>query len=206
MTMLSDGAFISLALVWDELSRGLCKVRDAYFSDSRCFLVTVATAGPPVAVDEYRLRILENVLVGGGQKGVAIDMDVSPSTVACNARMALEQMGVRCRASRVHPLLLLSAKAAHARDFEATAALTHVTRGEARLRVISIVRPDCRLAEVLPSAELAVAHCFIEGLCYRDIARRRGTSRRTVANQIASVFRRFKVSGRDQLLTRLCSG
>ena len=47
---------------------------------------------------------------------------------------------------------------------------------------------------------------LVEGLCYDEIARRRGTSTRTIANQISAVFRRMRVSGRNDLVQRLFAG
>jgi DNA-binding NarL/FixJ family response regulator len=66
-----------------------------------------------------------------------------------------------------------------------------------------VPRPERALAKELSCAEFAVVRSFIEGDCYATIARRRGTSERTVANQIASIFRRLHVSGRAELLSRL---
>jgi DNA-binding CsgD family transcriptional regulator len=69
--------------------------------------------------------------------------------------------------------------------------------------VASMPRPDRRLHAALPPAELSVVRLLIEGQCYAEIARNRGTSVRTIANQITAVFRRLRVSGRSELLHRL---
>jgi len=71
------------------------------------------------------------------------------------------------------------------------------------LTVVSVPRPDRRLDVLLPSAELSVIRRLVEGLSYIDIARARGTSTRTIANQITAVFRRLKVSGRNELVQQL---
>jgi DNA-binding NarL/FixJ family response regulator len=44
---------------------------------------------------------------------------------------------------------------------------------------------------------------LVEGRSYEEIAARRGTSQRTIANQIVAVFRRKAVSGRNDLVHRL---
>ncbi len=44
---------------------------------------------------------------------------------------------------------------------------------------------------------------LLEGHSYQEIARRRGTSQRTIANQIAAVFHRMAVSNRNELVHRL---
>jgi DNA-binding CsgD family transcriptional regulator len=58
-----------------------------------------------------------------------------------------------------------------------------------------------RREAVLPltAAELHVARCAAEGLSNRAIALRRGSSARTVANQMASILRKLAVGSRAAL-------
>lgn len=201
-----DGAVteINLSLVWRELARGTSVSEDGFFSDDRCYLVlALQTEGSAAPVEGRRLEILEAVLSGMRQKNIAIDLDLAPSTVALNARLALESLGVTCRPSRAHPLLMLAAKAASAPTMARGRIATFVTRDNRELRVISTPRPDAQLHGVLPSAELSVIRSLIEGLSYEEIAGQRGTSTRTIANQITAVFRRLRVSGRNELVQRL---
>jgi DNA-binding CsgD family transcriptional regulator len=60
-----------------------------------------------------------------------------------------------------------------------------------------------RLVPFLTEAERSVATLLIEGKSYLEIAKVRRTSQRTVANQIASLFRRLHISGRAELLVLL---
>jgi hypothetical protein len=46
---------------------------------------------------------------------------------------------------------------------------------------------------------------LLEGRNYLEIAKKRGTSTRTVANQLAAAFRRLGVSGRASLLNHIVS-
>lgn len=57
------------------------------------------------------------------------------------------------------------------------------------------------LARLTP-AEHVVACSLVAGASHREIARQRGSSLRTVASQIASVFRKAGVSGRRELAAR----
>jgi DNA-binding NarL/FixJ family response regulator len=66
-------------------------------------------------------------------------------------------------------------------------------------QVVSWARPDSAIESMLSPAECSVVRLVIEGFSHAEIASRRKTSTRTVANQLASVFRRLKVSGRLQL-------
>jgi len=54
----------------------------------------------------------------------------------------------------------------------------------------------------LTHAELAVARKLVEGLSNAGIAAARGTSERTVANQVASLFRKLGVGSRAELARR----
>jgi DNA-binding NarL/FixJ family response regulator len=56
----------------------------------------------------------------------------------------------------------------------------------------------------LTQAELAVTRLVLEGHGNAAIAKTRGTSARTVANQLASIFRKLEVSSRWQLAA-LCA-
>jgi DNA-binding NarL/FixJ family response regulator len=64
--------------------------------------------------------------------------------------------------------------------------------------------PDTRTE--LSEAESEVAAFALAGLSNAEIGRRRGTSARTVANQIASIFRKLEVGSRAELARRLVGG
>jgi DNA-binding CsgD family transcriptional regulator len=61
------------------------------------------------------------------------------------------------------------------------------------------------VARHLSTAEFEVLSHFVEGLTYEQIARERGRSSRTIANQISAVFRKLRVSGRRELLALLAA-
>lgn len=197
---------LELSTLWSELLLRECHVVDEFFSSTRCFLLTSPgkASGEPLA--GRRLRIVEDVLAGTDQKNVAIDLALAPSTVALNARLALHSLGVHSRPSRVHPLLMLAARAARIAQGDVFAAMSGLVCDGQNVRVVSIERPDCHLDQVLPPAELSVIRSLVEGQSYSEIATKRGTSTRTIANQIAAVFRRMRVSGRSSLLLRLFDG
>jgi DNA-binding NarL/FixJ family response regulator len=194
----------SLSLLWRELSRGISRVVDGFFSDMRCYLVlSLKTNASATPIEGRRLEILEAVLAGLRQKNIAMELTLAPSTVALNSRLALESLGVVGKPSRAHPLLMLSARAAAEPALMLARCSTLAGPDASELRVISRPRPDLALTPVLPAAEMAVIRSLVEGRSYREIARERGTSTRTVANQISAVFRRLRVSGRNELVQRL---
>ena len=61
------------------------------------------------------------------------------------------------------------------------------------------VREPARALDSLTEAERAVATLVIDGLSNAEIATRRGTSVRTVANQLQSLYRKLNVASRLEL-------
>jgi DNA-binding CsgD family transcriptional regulator len=194
---------IDFALTWRELTRGLSRVAGWFFTPERCGLVLAMTDhAPEPALAGRRLRILEPILCGVGQKTVAINFELAASTIALNARRGLGALGFQGRPSRVHPLLMQVARAACERSL-AAGSISFVSSAIGDLQVIGVPRPDRHLVGNTPAAELEVARLFFEGASYVEIAQSRRTALRTVANQLAAVFKRMAVSGRNELVHRL---
>jgi DNA-binding NarL/FixJ family response regulator len=189
-----------LRATWRELTQGSCRVLDAYFHGDQCYLLLLPQARQRgVALSGRRLEIVESVLRGTRQKAIAIDLAVTPSTVALESRQALRCLGTDTKPSRVHPLLMLAVRAAEEPTRIVARSATLAVR-DLELRVMATRRPEGTLAGRMPGAELEVIRGLVEGLSYEELARRRGTSRRTVANQISAAFRRLNVSGRNELV------
>jgi DNA-binding CsgD family transcriptional regulator len=72
--------------------------------------------------------------------------------------------------------------------------------------LLSYPLPDWDLPAILSLAEKDVARALLAGAAQSQIARVRGTSSRTVANQIASVFRKLRVTSRMELAARYSGG
>jgi DNA-binding NarL/FixJ family response regulator len=196
---------VDLQLVWKSLVSGALRISTCFFSTTRCGIVMTEPAATGAVLSGRRREILERILCGTGQYCVALELHVAPSTVALNARLALEGLGVAGRPSRAHPLLMRAAAAARERQ-SSSASLSFIPDADCRqLRVIGIPRPDDVLARTgaMPAAELEVIRHLVEGRSYAEIAALRGTAERTIANQIATAFKRMNVSGRNELIPRL---
>ena len=74
--------------------------------------------------------------------------------------------------------------------------------GGETLLVISFPIEDPGLSEQLTEAEADVARLAVAGLSNAAIAKQRGTSLRTVANQMASILRKLDVQSRRELAAR----
>jgi DNA-binding CsgD family transcriptional regulator len=196
---------VDISLLWHELAVGSCRITDGFLDETRCYLIVEQT--PPdltSSLRNARLQILQGVLVGMRQKNLAIDRRLAASTVASHARLGLHNLGLPGKPSRAHPLLMLAARAA-TESRMTLARCSIVTYESFDRRVFSVPRPELFLQSEIPTAELEVLSGLIEGLSHEEIAERRTTSVRTVANQISSIFRRMHVSGRNELVQRLFS-
>lgn len=201
----SAGQPVSLATLWRQLTSGQIRIVESFVLD-RCYVVVREheSENSAAPLSRRQLRILEALLGGCDNKTVAYDFEIKPSTVSQAARQALLQLGVDCAPGRVCPLLAVAARAScHGCD-QAGLSAKFTCEGRS-YRVFGAARPDDLLAPVLPPAQYAVVRGLLEGQPYIEIARRRGTSTRTVANQLAAVFRRMGVSGRGSLLHHLIS-
>lgn len=65
--------------------------------------------------------------------------------------------------------------------------------------LVSFPLPQIDWQKELTEAEIAVVHDVLAGLSNAEIGEKRGTALRTVANQVAAIFRKLGVSSRLEL-------
>ncbi len=195
-----------LCRLWHELCAGTWQFRGTFSTAERHFAVvecvSVARQGRAHTRNQ---EILTRVLLGQVPKAVAQDMSVAISTVATGMQACLRSMGLPCRAS-IPPVLLIVAARAAARQGSAPV-LGRLTRISVNHEywIVSVARPDLRFPVPLSRAEAEVVRQLVSGQTHAEISEYRARSPRTVANQLASVFKKFGVSGRGAILQRLIS-
>jgi DNA-binding CsgD family transcriptional regulator len=198
-----------LGELWTRLCGGEWRISDSFSAAERCYLVVAPRkGGPPRWPSRGRaLRMIERVLLGESPKEIAIDMRLSASTVASAMKRCLELLGLRnCHISGIPILLVLAARAHHSGEDSCTSGfIAPVFRDESPGWVVSAWRPDLDLPTSLSLAEQTVLRRLIEGRSHTEIANLRGTSTRTVANQLSTVFRKLNVSGRAQAVDALAA-
>jgi DNA-binding CsgD family transcriptional regulator len=197
---------VELAAAWDELVVGTAKIESWSHSDDAWSMVMVRQAIPPHPADALRSRdveILQQALLCGVRKLVAVEVGLSCSSIAVILQTCFQFMGLSCLPSRIPGLVVAAAHARHHEGPNFQSRLRGRTNWQFSRQTITVPRPDAELAAWLAPAEQAVISLLIEGLSYAEIARARQTSIRTVANQVASGFRRLGVSGRAELLCML---
>lgn len=79
----------------------------------------------------------------------------------------------------------------------------YVDRADGAIAVISARTKHARLRDQLTAAERAIVARIVAGDSNRAIAVARGTSTRTVANQVAAIFAKLGVASRAELVAQL---
>jgi DNA-binding NarL/FixJ family response regulator len=130
--------------------------------------------------------ILELALAGRSGKWTAVEMRLSESVVARTLRSALRKLGVGDTAA------LAGARTAAFEPFD-------VVDAGIELAIAELAPAAPSLAH-LSGAERAIVTGILGGKRITAIAQERGTSPRTVAHQITSVYRKLGASSRRELL------
>lgn len=197
----------SLSALWTELVSGLCKIEHTEFTQQTCTVVVTRnhrlSGAEGARLSARDNEILERALLEGVRKSVAVDFGLCPSSIAEILRRCFVFMGLSCWPSRIPLLLVMAAHAKHAPDVQRSAGQLLAQNQQFVRQSISVSRPDTELAEWLSPAEYAVTRLLVEGKSYQEMAKLRETSKRTVANQLASAFHRLGISGRAELLCLL---
>ena len=114
-------------------------------------------------------------------------------------------MGLECKASQASVLLPMAATALLRRELanqQGRFSALEVEEDEYAV-VVSALRPDLQFPVELSLAEAAVVRSLVDGHSHAQISGARARSRRTVANQLATAFRKLGVSGRRATIERL---
>jgi DNA-binding NarL/FixJ family response regulator len=183
-TSYSSGDELDLAVLWAGLRQGKLFVASSRYEDGLCW-ATIEVGQRAVVPSTTAMNALERVLAGEQQKVVAADLGRAIATIAGYCAQALRTIAYERTSARA-PMLLLMAVAADRGAHVPKARLQRVLDDGSWL--ISVAIPGHELASRLSPSEWEVARAAIEGKTHAEIALARGTSPRTVANQLASVF------------------
>jgi DNA-binding NarL/FixJ family response regulator len=173
----------------DALLAGRWSLVDRFDSEGRRFVV--AYRNPPGVLDPRRLSVRERDIAsriarGMSQTAVASELGVSASTVASVASGIVKKLGLR--STRELPLFW--------RDTSGHP----VALGRDDLFGLCSAE-DASTAKLTP-AEREVLEGLARGLSNREIADRRRSSLRTVANQVAALLKKHGASSRIELTAK----
>jgi DNA-binding CsgD family transcriptional regulator len=138
-----------------------------------------AAEAPEKGLSLRQRQVLDMAARGLAQKVIAYELGIAASTVSTHLRMALD----RLRIERAEVALLVATSSGS----------VHPSR---------IEPPDLCMPPHLSAAEKIVVRGMIEGHSNLQIARQRRRSVRTVANQVASAFRKLGIGSRAELYAR----
>jgi DNA-binding CsgD family transcriptional regulator len=199
------GTAFELGKLWERLTAGEWQVRDTFSAGGRLYAVVEEPVYRRVRRRRRRgLAMIERVLLGERAKVVAIDCEVTESTVAVAIKGQLRSMGLGCKVRATPLILVMAARAARGSRCPTVPAQIAAIPGDAATKwVVSARYPRLDALEVLSSAERTVLLQLLEGKTYVEIAEYRGASKRTIANQLGTAFRKLGVSGYGEMLDRL---
>jgi DNA-binding CsgD family transcriptional regulator len=191
---------MNLRDIWAQLLGGIMVVQTTFCNGNRSFALLAARidddARPPPRT--LSVALLQRVLEGESTKALAIEVGLSVATVSTHCSSVLASIGCDHSVSRISALLCMAALAARGHPLGCARVDAFSSDPPARW-IVSVANPAEGLRDRLSPAEYQIAQLAVDGKSYAKIASARGTSRRTIANQLASMFRKLGVSGRAEL-------
>jgi DNA-binding CsgD family transcriptional regulator len=183
--------------LWRGLVDGRWSLVDRFDSDGRRFVVALRNESPhrdPRALTVRQSQVAHLVSLGLSNKEIGYALGLSESAVGTHVGAALRKLNLRRREELAAEMATREVRTSTGRV--AGVELTVASRALAAL-------PDD--ANLSP-AEREVVRAALAGKTDAAIARARGRSPRTVANQLRSAFHKLGVSSRGELAARLNAG
>ncbi|HTQ06318.1 MAG TPA: LuxR C-terminal-related transcriptional regulator [Polyangiaceae bacterium] len=187
-----------LVELWRSLTEGRLFISRTVLADGRCSALLTSPNSASGRLRDDDVGLLELVLRGEAQKVVADMSFMTVSSVSNRCSRALRGMAGESPVSRVSMVVVMAAHAAGGLPLPKA----RIERSEHAATVISVEFPPVQRLWPLSSSEAEILRMTLEGRSHEEIALTRRTARRTIANQLASVFRKVGVSGRTALKAR----
>lgn len=179
-------------LLWPAWLAGRWSLFDTFTAGATRYIVVIWNPEPIVARRALGPReriVLEHVLAGRSGKWIASELTLSESVIARTLRLALDKLGAPDTAMLAGVQVLAFA------PLPGMGAETDLA--------IARTAPAARSLANLSDAERSIVTHLLGGKRIPAIALERGTSPRTVAHQIGSVYRKLGASSRRELLALL---
>jgi DNA-binding NarL/FixJ family response regulator len=181
---------------WEGLVGGRWSLVDRFDSDGKRFVIAVKNdpAHPdPRGLTMREREVSEFVGLGRSTKEISYILGVSLSAVTNLTALAQAKLGLGSRAEL----------AAFFAPAGLRAKLAELAVSGERLLIGAYPLVNKRHVEKLTESERQVVAHLVAGSTNGDIARRRGTSENTVANQVHAIFLKLGVHSRAELAARL---
>ena len=181
---------------WEGLVSGRWSLIDRFDSDGRRFVVAVRNDPrfpDPRGLSLRERQVAEFAGLGRSAKEIAYLLGVSAASADNSLRRAEEKLGL---GSRVELAAFFSPHGLRAR-------LAQVAVADDTLLIGAAPELDEAKLGFLTGSERSILAMLIAGSTNDDIALRRRTSARTIANQVQSIFRKYGARSRTELVARL---
>ncbi len=178
-----------VATVWDGLISGHWSLVGRFDRDGKRHLLlrrNRAAERAAVTLTPHEASVVDYAVLGHSNKRMAYELAISQSNVSECLRRACAKLGVGTRAGLME---LVSTKMATYAGAETRVALS-----------FALPRPESATPAVLTASEQSVFRALLAGQSNSAIAASRGRASRTIANQVAAIFRKLHVSSRAELL------
>ena len=182
--------------VWLELVDGTSRILDTFTTNTHAYLVITPSSTFRLPLGQRRQKIIEQVVLGSSVKATAFDFGLAHSTTAIEVKLALEAMGSHGAKTKIPLALAMLVHAAHS---QLPVAFERFSCFDAEDKLCNVLSAPIASVELSPAVR-EVVFLHAAGNSHAQIATRRRTSRRTVANQLATAFHRLGVSGRSGVL------
>jgi DNA-binding CsgD family transcriptional regulator len=192
----------SVAAFWRSLTNGRLCVVETFMAGGCCCAITEerAPASTHSALTDREIVLLHRTFQTETQKVLAAGFDLSVAAISQLLGGALQKLGVSGRVGCT-PLPIVLAALRYCGVVEVPDAYVTSLEDQGRCYVaLGLPAFDASLLPGLSLAEREVAAHHVAGATYGQIASRRATSPRTVANQIASLSKKLDVHGRFDLI------
>jgi DNA-binding NarL/FixJ family response regulator len=176
--------------LWNGMVSGRWSLLDRFESEGRRFVVALRNENipsDPRSLTPREEQVAQLAGFGASNSRIAYALGVSAECVSAHLHSALRKL--RCTGRRDLIRMLSCGNYAFTVDINGD-----------MIGVIAEPPPSQDAPEALTAAERRVLVAIREGKTNAEIARRCGTSPRTVANQVASILRKTKLASRYQLM------
>lgn len=177
------------ATVWDGLMSGHWSLVGRFDRDGKRHLLlrrNRAAERAPVTLTPHEASVVDYAVLGHSNKRMAYELGISQPNVSECLRRACAKLGVGTRAGLME---LVSTKMATYPGTETRVVLS-----------FPLPRPESATPAILTASEQSVFRALLAGQSNSAIAASRGRASRTIANQVAAIFRKLHVGSRAELL------
>lgn len=180
--------------LWRGLVDGRWSLVDRFESDGRRFMIALRNDSPhrdPRALTPRQGQVAHLVALGLSNKEIGYSLGLSGSAVSSHASAALRKLGLRRRQELAFEMGACPVRTSTGRV------------GKAELAVVSRESAPALPSVGLTPAEEAVVRAALCASSDAEIARQRGRSKRTIANQLRSAFHKLGVRSRAELVSEV---